>query len=242
MLDFGLMAEVFPQLIKGVGLTGRLALLILVLALLVAVPLAFARNAKVRWYSYPAQAYILFFRGTPALIQVFLLYHGAGQFELIRNSAAWTILRDPFWCLIIALGLNGAAYSGELLAGAMRNVPKGTVEAARALGLSWWQTMRTVVVPLALRTALPAYSNEVILTVKATSLASTITLLDLTGMARLEVARTYAPYEVFLTAAAIYLVITFSLTYMLRMLERRLSITSNSIPAMRNAGRKLVRG
>lgn len=231
MLDLGLMAEALPQLLKGVGTTGRLSGLILILALLVAVPLAFARNATRTWINLPAQAYILFFRGTPALIQVFLLYHGAAQFEWVRTSPAWVVLREPFWCLIIALGFNGAAYTGELFAGAMRNVPKGTVEAARALGLSRWQTLRTIVVPLSLRTALPAYSNEAILTVKATSLASTITLLDLTGMARLEVARTYAPYEVFLTAAAIYLLITSALTWLLRRLERRMQIEKTARPS-----------
>jgi polar amino acid transport system permease protein/octopine/nopaline transport system permease protein len=117
--------------------------------------------------------------------------------------------------------MNGAAYSAELFAGAMRNVSRGTVEAARALGLSWYATIRTVILPIAFRSALPAYSNEIILTVKATSLASTITILDLTGMARLEVARTYAPYEVFLTAAAIYVTITTVLTRALKALEQR---------------------
>jgi octopine/nopaline transport system permease protein len=224
MIDLGMMGEVLPQLLKGVGLTGRLSMLILILAFAVAVPVAFARNASSSWMSGAAQAYILLFRGTPALIQVFLVYHGAGQFEWVRSSMAWAVLREPFWCLIIALGLNGGAYTGELMAGAMRSVPTGLVEAARALGLSWLQTMRSVVVPLAVRTALPAYGNETILMVKATSLASTITLLDLTGMARIEVARTYAPYEVFLSAAAIYFCITFSLTVLLRWLERRLAV------------------
>jgi octopine/nopaline transport system permease protein len=225
MLDFSLMVEVLPKLWQGVGMTGRLSLLILLLAFVIAVPLAFARNARAPLLNVPAQAYILFFRGTPALIQVFLVYYGAGQFVWIRTSFAWAVLRDPFWCLIIALGLNGAAYSGELFAGAMRNVPAGLVEAARALGLSWYSTMRTVVLPLAIRSALPAYSNEIVLTIKATSLASTITILDLTGMARLEVARTYAPYEVFLAAGLIYLAIILVLTRGLRVLERRWTVT-----------------
>ncbi|KPL53403.1 ABC transporter permease [Prosthecomicrobium hirschii] len=225
MLDFSLMLEVLPKLWQGVGMTGRLSLLILLLAFVIAVPLAFARNARAPLLNVPAQAYILFFRGTPALIQVFLVYYGAGQFVWVRTSFAWAVLRDPFWCLIIALGLNGAAYSGELFAGAMRNVPAGLVEAARALGLSWYSTMRTVVLPLAIRSALPAYSNEIVLTIKATSLASTITILDLTGMARLEVARTYAPYEVFLAAGLIYLAIILVLTRGLRVLERRWTVT-----------------
>ena len=223
MLDFDLMMEVLPKLWQGVGMTGRLSLLILLLAFVLAIPLAFARNAEHRIISAPAHAYILFFRGTPALIQVFLVYYGAGQFVWIRSSVAWTLLRDPFWCLIIALGMNGAAYSAELFAGAMRNVSRGVIEAARALGLSWYATVRTVIFPIALRSALPAYSNEIILTIKATSLASTITIMDLTGAARLEVARTYAPYEVFLTAAAIYVAITALLTHALKHLERQVT-------------------
>ncbi|NDB67680.1 MAG: ABC transporter permease [Methylocystaceae bacterium] len=221
MLDFDLMMEVLPKLWQGVGMTGRLSMLILLLAFVLAIPLAFARNAGHRIISVPANAYILFFRGTPALIQVFLVYYGAGQFVWIRSSVAWTILRDPFWCLIIALGMNGAAYSAELFAGAMRNVSRGVIEAARALGLSWYATIRTVIFPIALRSALPAYSNEIILTIKATSLASTITIMDLTGAARLEVARTYAPFEVFITAGAIYVAITALLTHSLKQLERR---------------------
>ena len=221
MLDFDLMMEVLPKLWQGVGMTGRLSMLILLLAFVLAIPLAFARNAGHRIISVPANAYILFFRGTPALIQVFLVYYGAGQFVWIRSSVAWTILRDPFWCLIIALGMNGAAYSAELFAGAMRNVSRGVIEAARALGLSWYATIRTVIFPTALRSALPAYSNEIILTIKATSLASTITIMDLTGAARLEVARTYAPFEVFITAGAIYVAITALLTHSLKQLERR---------------------
>lgn len=224
MLDFDLMLEVLPKLWKGVGTTGRLSFLILIVAFLLAIPLAFARNSSKRFFYIPANAYILFFRGTPALVQVFLVYYGASQFSWIRSSFAWSVLRDPFWCLIIALGMNGAAYSAELFAGAMRNVSPGLIEAARALGLSWYATFRTVICPIALRSALPGYSNEIILTVKATSLASTITILDLTGMARLEVARTYAPYEVFLTAALIYIVITMTLTKWLKNIENRIIV------------------
>lgn len=226
MLDVDLMLEVLPKLWKGVGTTGRLSCLILLLAFVLAIPLAFMRNSSKKLFSIPAHAYILFFRGTPALVQVFLVYYGASQFSWVRSSVAWTVLRDPFWCLIIALGMNGAAYSAELFAGAMRNVSRGTVEAARALGLGWYATYRTVIGPIALRAALPGYSNEIILTVKATSLASTITILDLTGIARLEVARTYAPYEVFLTAAVIYIAITMTLTKWLKSIENRIIITA----------------
>jgi len=223
MLDFSLMAEVLPQLLASVPMTGRLALLILLLGMLIAIPLAYAANAKAPWLRRPANGYILIIRGIPSLLQVFLIYYGLGQFEFVRHSYLWPVLRDPFWCLILALGLNSAAYTAEIIAGALRLVPKGLLEASAALGLSWLQTQLKVVIPLAFRAALPAYENEIILTVKATSLASTITLLDLTGAARLAVSDTFAPYEVFLTAGCIYFCITTSLSWLLRRVEQRVS-------------------
>lgn len=228
MLDLSIMAEAFPNLLNGVGMTGRLAVLILILGMMVAVPLAYARNAHSVWLRGPASAYILVIRGIPSLLQVFLVYYGLGQLDIVRSSVLWPVFRDPFWCVIIALGLNSAAYTAEIIAGALRLVPKGLTEAAQALGLSWIQTQRLITIPLAIRAALPAYENEIILTVKATSLASTITLLDLTGAARLEVSNTFAPYEVFLTAGAIYFCITTSLSWLLRKLERRLAIESHA--------------
>ncbi len=224
MLDTSIMADVLPHLLQGLATTGKLSILILILGMLLAIPLAYARNARSPWLHGPANAYILVIRGIPSLLQVFLLYYGLGQLGFVRHSMLWPMLRDPFWCLILALGLNSAAYTAEILSGALRLVSKGMTEAAHALGLSWYQTQRNITVPLALRAALPAYESEIILTVKATSLASTITLLDLTGVARLEVSKTFAPYEVFLTAGALYFCITTGLSWLLRRLENRLSI------------------
>jgi len=224
MLDFQIMADVFPRLLTGVGMTGKLSILILILGMLCAIPIAYARNAKSPWLHAPARGYILVICGIPSLLQIFLVYYGLAQFEFVRQSILWPVLRDPFWCVIIALGLNSSAYTAEIISGAIRLVSKGPVEAASALGLSWYQTQITIVLPLAVRVALPAYENEVILTVKATSLASTVTLLDLTGIARLEVTNTYAPYEIFLSAGVIYFCITTLLSWLLRRLEFRLSI------------------
>ncbi|SFJ52442.1 amino acid ABC transporter membrane protein 2, PAAT family [Bosea sp. OK403] len=224
MLDVSIMADVLPPMLKSLGMTGKLAILILIVGMLLAVPLAFARNATSTWLSLPANGYILIIRGIPALLQVFLVYYGLAQFEIVRSSFLWPVFRDPFFCVILALGLNSAAYTAEIISGALRLIPKGLVEAAHSMGLSWFQTQFLVTLPLAMRAALPAYENEIILTVKATSLASTITLLDLTGVARLEVTNTYAPYEVFLTAGTIYFCITTTLSWALRKLERRLAI------------------
>lgn len=224
MLDFSIISDVFPQLLRGVGTTGKLALLVLVFGMIVAIPIAYARNAKSIWCHGPAAGYVLIIRGVPSLVQVFLVYFGLGQLDFVRSSFLWPILRDPFACVTLALGLNSAAYTAEIIAGALRLVPKGLIEASHALGLSWYKTQRTIVIPLAARAALPAYETEILLTVKATSLASTVTLLDLTGMARLAVSDTFAPYEVFLSAGAIYFCITSSLSWLLRRMETRFAL------------------
>lgn len=222
MLDFALMWASLPELLRGLWLTLQLTASVLALGLVVAFPVALARISKLRWLSSGANAYVLFFRGTPALVQIALLYFGAGQFESVRASPAWVVLREPFWCAVIALGLNSGAYTGQILSGALLAVPKGMIEAAQALGLSPFAALFTVRLPLGLRIAWPAYGNEVILTLKATSLASAITLLELTGRARSLVANTYAPYEVFLLAGLVYLTLTYSLARLFTQIERRL--------------------
>ena len=224
MLDLGLMWESLPRQLEGLHLTLGLAFAASVFGLVLAVPLALAHRAANRWLRWPAEAYILVFRGTPALVQVFLLYFGAGQFETVRESIFWPVLRDPIWCFIIALGLNSTAYVGQLISGALANLSKGMIEAALALGLTPLQAFWTVRLPLVVRLALPSYGNEVILTLKATSLASTITIMELTGMARNIVSGTYAPYEIFLIAGLIYLAITALITRSFVLLETRLRV------------------
>lgn len=222
MLDLRISVESLPMLAKGATLTLELSALVLVTAAILAIPVAFALNARRGWISRSAEAYVMLFRGTPAMIQIFLVYYGTSQFAGFRESIFWPIFREPYWCAVVALGLNGAAYTGNILAGAIRAVPQGTVEAGRALGMDWFKLQRFIVVPQAVRIGFPAYTNEVIQTIKATSLASTITLIELTGSAQMLVTDTYAPYEVFLAAAAMYLAITFSLTAIFARIERYL--------------------
>lgn len=222
MLDLRISFESLPKLAKGAALTLELTILVLVIAAVVAIPVAFALNSRRPSISRAADAYVTIFRGTPALIQIFLVYYGTSQFAQFRDSIFWPIFREPYWCAIFALGLNGAAYTGNILAGAIRAVPRGTIEAGRALGLNWYKLQRLVVIPQAVRIGFPAYTNEVIQTVKATSLASTITLIELTGSAQMLVNDTYAPYEVFLAAAGMYLAITVSLAAAFRQIELRL--------------------
>ncbi|WP_440995332.1 ABC transporter permease [Arhodomonas sp. SL1] len=215
--------ENLPELLAGAWLTIELVFVSGVLGLIIAVPMAVARasgNVAVRALPW---LYIYFLRGTPLLVQIFLVYYGLGQFEAIRESFLWPVLREAYWCAIIAFTLNTSAYTAEILRGAIQSVPEGEVEAARALGMGRMATWRRIVLPRAFRIALPAYSNEVILMLKGSALASTITLLDLTGAARTVIAKTYTPLEIFLAAGALYVLITFLIVGAFRLVERRLN-------------------
>jgi His/Glu/Gln/Arg/opine family amino acid ABC transporter permease subunit len=222
MFDFTLVWSLLPALGAGALLTLQLTALIILLGVCLAIPVALARNSQWAVARWLAHAYIAFFRGTPSLVQVFLLYYGAGQFQFIKDSFLWAVLREPFWCVVIALGLNSASYTGKTLAAALAAVPKGMRDAAFSLGMSRAAAFLTIHLPLAARTALPAFGNEIILTCKATSLASTVTLMELTGSARLLSSQTYAPYEVFASAGIVYLVINYSLMLLMRKLEATL--------------------
>jgi polar amino acid transport system permease protein len=213
-----------PKLLDGALLTVELVVLALALGMVFALPAALMRVSRNWWLRAPAYGYIFFFRGTPLLVQIFLIYYGLGQFEAVRESAFWPILREPYWCAIIAFALNTGAYTAEILRGAIEAVPTGQIEAARAFGMSKSLCYRRVILPQAWRIAMPAYGNEVILMLKGSALASTITLLDLTGMARTIIARTYMPVEIFLAAGALYLLLTFIFTRAYRLLERRMLV------------------
>jgi polar amino acid transport system permease protein len=213
-----------PKLAQGATLTLELVAIAVIAGLLLAIPLGIARSSK-RWYvrSLP-YAYIFFFRGTPLLVQLFLVYYGLAQFDAVRESALWPYLRDPFWCATVTMTLHTAAYIAEILRGAIQAIPPGEIEAARALGMSRPKAMFYIILPRAARIGLPAYSNEVILMLKASALASTVTLLELTGMARTIIARTYLPVEIFFVAGVFYLVMAYVLVRGFKLLERWLRV------------------
>ena len=213
-----------PKLIQGATLTLELTALSVIAGLIVAIPLGIARSSSL-WYvrSLP-YAYIFFFRGTPLLIQLFLVYYGLSQLDVVRESVLWPYLRSPFWCAVITMTLHTAAYIAEILRGAIQAIPPGEIEAARALGMSRFKTLVHIVLPRAARIGLPAYSNEVILMLKASSLASTVTLLELTGMTRTIISRTYQTVDMFLIAGVIYLVMSFVLIQGFKLLERWLRV------------------
>jgi len=163
------------------------------------------------------------FRGSPLMIQLFLIYYGLGQFGVIRHSVFWPFLREPFTCAVLALSLCTAAYTAEILRGALLAVPPGQVEAGMACGMSRGLLLRRIIAPVMLRYALPAYSTEAILLVKSTALASLVTVWDVTGVAQQIIQRTYRTMEVFLCAAAIYLILNFIIVQLYALLERRLT-------------------
>jgi len=220
-MNFQLMWDSVPQLLQGALLSMQLVVVSGIFGLVIALPLALGRLSPNPLISTGPYAYIFFFRGTPLLVQLFLVYYGLGQFEAVRSSIFWPILREPYWCAVITMSLHTGAYIAEILRGAIQAVPAGEVEATRALGMSRVTAYRRIILPRAARIALPAYGNEVILMLKASALASTITLLDLTGMARTIIARTYTPVEIFATAGAIYLALSFIMVQGFRLLERR---------------------
>lgn len=213
-----------PKLLEGAYLTLELVAIAVLVGLLIAIPMGMARASR-HWYVRALPfSYIFFFRGTPLLLQLFLVYYGLAQFDAVRQGPLWPYLRDPYWCALIAMTMHTAAYIAEVIRGAIQAVPPGEVEAARSLGMSRAQTMWHIILPRAARIGLPAYSNEVILMLKASSLASTITLLELTGMARTIIARTYLPVEIFFAAGLFYLLMTFILVQIFRWLERKLRV------------------
>jgi len=206
--DFSLIIDSIPKMLMGLGLTLQLLFISAVLGLALAVVLLLMRISG-RWYLvWPSVTYIYIFRGTPILVQIFIIYYGLPQFEFIRDSILWPILREPFGCAILALSMNTGAYVSEILRGGILGVDRGLHEAGAALGLSVRQRFVYITSPIAIRLAIPAYSNDIISLMKSTALASTITLLDMMGIARTIVAETYAPYEIFISLAAIYMVLT----------------------------------
>lgn len=222
-MNWQLMWDSLPRMLGGLSLTLQLIVGSLALGALVAFAVALLRLSGNRVVEKLAAAYVFVFRGTPLLVQIFLVYYGLGQFEFMRDSILWPILREPYWCAILALTLNTGAYTSEVLRGAILSVPQGQVEAARACGMSRALAFRRIVLPVAIRQMLPAYGNEVILMVKATSLASTITLMEVTGIARRMIAQTFAVFELFIVAGAIYLVLNFVATRLIKYAEWRLT-------------------
>ncbi|SMH55511.1 ABC transporter permease [Azospirillum agricola] len=222
-MDWELMWDSLPKLLGALPVTLELVGGSLLLGAVVAFVTALLRLSGNRVAEILTTAYVFVFRGTPLLVQIFLIYYGLGQFEFVRDSVLWPFLREPMWCAILALTLNTGAYTSEILRGAILSVPLGQVEAARACGMSRALAFRRIVLPVAVRQMLPAYGNEVILMVKASSLASTITLLEVTGLARKIISQSFAVFEIFILAGAIYLLLNFLASRLIKYAEWRMT-------------------
>ena len=215
-----------PQLLlvlRGIPLTLELVLVGLIFGLALGCLTAFVRMARVPVLAQVAALYVYVIRGTPLLVQMFLIYFGLGELDFIRNSMLWPILREEFWCAVIALSINSGAYTSEVIRGGIESVEHGQIEAATAYGMSRWVRLVRVIIPQALRQFLPAYGNECISIVKASSLASTITVMDVTGIARNLASKTYTPIETFLAAGLIYLVLNLLITQILGKAEEKVA-------------------
>lgn len=216
-MDFSLIIESLPIYLDGLWTTAWLVGAALIIGLVVAIPLGVARNSPNYLFNGPSWAFIYFFRGTPLLVQLYLIYYGMDQFFPVKD----TLWENAWFCALVAFVLNTSAYTAEIIRGAINGLPKGEVEAAKAYGMSTFKTYRRIILPSALRRALPAYSNEVIFMLHGSAVAGIVTIVDLTGAARLVNSRYYAPFESFLTAGLFYMALTFIILGCFKFAEKR---------------------
>ena len=221
LFDYNVVIDSLPLYFSGVLITLKLLAISLAVGLLLAVPLALMRVAKRSLVNFPAWLYTYVIRGTPMLVQLYLLYYGLAQFEVVRESFLWPYLSNATFCACLAFAINTSAYSAEILAGSLKATPHGEIEAAKAIGMSRFKLYRRILLPSALRRALPQYSNEVIMMLHTTSLASLVTLIDITGAARTVNSQYYLPFEAYITAGVCYLCLTFMLVRLFKLAERR---------------------
>ena len=222
-MDFELMIDSFPKLLNAAVITLKLLSVSLIVGLFIGLLFAILRLSKNIFINRFAYGYSYVFRGTPLLVQIFIIYFGLGQIESLRSSFLWVILKEPYWCAIIAFALNTGAYTSEILRSAFQTIKPGIIEAGKSLGISNKIIFYKIQIPIAIRQSLPAYGNEIILMMKGTSLASTVTLMDLTGVAKYIISTTFKPIEVFIVAGGIYLFMTFLIHNLIKYLEKKYS-------------------
>ena len=222
-MDFDLMINSFPKLLNATIVTLKLLSVSLIIGLFIGLFFAVLRLNENIFINKFAYGYSYIFRGTPLLVQIFIIYFGLGQIESVRSSFLWVVLKEPYWCAIIAFALNTGAYTSEILRSAFQTIKPGIIEAGKSLGISNKIIFYKVQIPIAIRQSLPAYGNEIILMLKGTSLASTVTLMDLTGVAKYIISTTFKPIEVFIVAGGIYLFMTFIIHNLIKFLEKKYS-------------------
>ena len=224
-MDIELMVSSFPKLLGATVITLKLLSVSLVIGLFIGLIFSILRLNKNIFINRFAYGYSYIFRGTPLLVQIFIIYFGLGQIEYLRSTILWVILKEPYWCAIIAFALNTGAYTSEILRSAFQTIKPGLIEAGKSLGISNKIIFYKIQIPIAIRQSLPAYGNEIILMMKGTSLASTVTLMDLTGVAKYIISTTFKPVEVFIVAGGIYLFMTFIIHNVIKYLEKKYSFS-----------------
>ena len=222
-MDLELMINTFPKLLNAALITLKLLSVSLIIGLFIGLFFAILRLNKNIFINRFAYGYSYVFRGTPLLVQIFIIYFGLGQIEYLRSTVLWVILKEPYWCAIIAFALNTGAYTSEILRSAFQTIKPGIIEAGKSLGISNKVIFYKIQIPIAIRQSLPAYGNEIILMMKGTSLASTVTIMDLTGVAKYIISTTFKPIEVFIVAGGIYLFMTFIIHNVIKFLEKKYS-------------------
>ena len=222
-MDLELMINSFPKLLNAAVITLKLLSVSLIIGLFIGLFFAILRLNKNIFINRFAYGYSYVFRGTPLLVQIFIIYFGLGQIEYLRSTVLWVVLKEPYWCAIIAFALNTGAYTSEILRSAFQTIKPGIIEAGKSLGISNKVIFYKIQIPIAIRQSLPAYGNEIILMMKGTSLASTVTIMDLTGVAKYIISTTFKPIEVFIVAGGIYLFMTFIIHNVIKFLEKKYS-------------------
>ncbi len=220
-MDVSVIVDNLPLYLKGLWITIQLVVMALACGMVLAIPMALLRISKNVLISFLPWAFIYFFRGTPLLVQMFMIYHGSGQFEALRESFLWVVFKEAYWCALLAFSLNTAAYTAEILRGAIEQTFYGEIEAARACGMSKATIYRRVILPGAFRRALPSYGNEVIFMLHGSALAGVITIVDLFGAAKIVNSRYFVPFESFITAGFFYLCCTFLIVWGFKLWEKR---------------------
>ncbi len=223
-LDIGVIIDSLPKFAKGIAITVEITAISVAIGFCLAIVLSIMRVSKNPFVWMPVYGFNFYFRGTPLLVQLFLIYYGSGQFQdFFSQIGLWPLFKEAYFCAVLTLTLNTAAYAGEIFRGGIEGVSFGEIEAARACGMSGIKLYRRIIMPAAIRIAWPAYTNEVVFLLQASSLVSIITLMDITGVARVAAARTFAFYELFLFAALIYLVLVYGVLFVFKKIETRIT-------------------
>ncbi|WFF38782.1 ABC transporter permease subunit [Moraxella nasibovis] len=230
-LNWQAVIDQLPTMLKASVITIELVVASCVLGLILGVILGLLRSSRHWWIKALPFAYIFFFRGTPLLIQIFLIYQGLGQFEFIKQSVLWEpVFKQAYWCAIIAFTLNTAAYIAEIVRGAIAAIPKGELEAADAIGMSKSQKIRRIMLPRAFGIMIPAYSNEVIFILKGSALAASMTLAELTYTAKNLGAKNYLHIEMYVAAGVIYLILAWIIMIGFRLFENHINKHKRYVP------------